>query len=144
MVRTQQTGNSSSTAAPLTPQSRGKRISKKKVLTYDGAKKKRRYRPGTVALREITFYQKNTNKLIALAPFARLVREIALECLGPNRMCRWQTTALEALQEATEAYMVALFEDTNRVAIHAKRVTIRPEDVRLVKYIRGRADVSEM
>ena len=41
------------------------------------------------------------------------------------------------LQEASEAYLVGLFEDTNLCAIHAKRVTIMPEDIQLVRRIRG-------
>ena len=42
-----------------------------------------------------------------------------------------------AIQEATEAYMVGLFEDTNLCAIHAKRVTIMPKDIQLARRIRG-------
>jgi len=50
---------------------------------------------------------------------------------------RFQSQAILALQEAAEAYMVSLFEDTNLVAIHAKRVTIMSRDLQLSKRIRG-------
>ena len=86
-----------------------------------GCKVRRRYRPGTVALREIRRYQKTTNLLIRKLPFQRLVREIAQQF---NMDLRFQSTALLAIQEAAEAYLVALFEDTNLCAIHAKRVRV--------------------
>ena len=50
---------------------------------------------------------------------------------------RMQSSALLALQEASEAYLVGLFEDTNLCAIHAKRVTIQPKDMQLARRIRG-------
>lgn len=92
------------------------------------------YRPGTVALREIRRYQKSTELLVRKLPFQRLVREIAQE-FKPD--LRFQSTAVLALQEATEAYLVGLFEDTNLCAIHAKRVTIMPRDMQLARRIRG-------
>ena len=97
-------------------------------------KKPKRYRPGTVALRDIRRYQKSTELLIHKLPFQRLVREIAQD-LNPS--LRFQTSALTALQEAAEAYLVDLFEDTNLCAIHAKRVTIKPKDIQLARRIRG-------
>ncbi|RGB43369.1 histone H3 [Rhizophagus diaphanus] len=101
--------------------------------------KPRRYRPGTVALREIRQFQKTTNLLIRKLPFSRVVREIAIEVLGPhsNVGYRWQSVAILALQEATEAYLVHLFEDANLCAIHAKRVTIMQKDIQLARRIRG-------
>ncbi|CAG8511720.1 13008_t:CDS:2 [Acaulospora morrowiae] len=101
--------------------------------------KPRRYRPGTVALREIRQYQKTTHLLLRKLPFSRVVREIALEVLGPNSEIgyRWQSTAILALQEAAEAYLVHLFEDANLCAIHAKRVTIMQKDIQLARRIRG-------
>ncbi|CAE7154061.1 unnamed protein product [Rhizoctonia solani] len=86
----------------------------------DGGKKKRRYRPGVVALREIRRYQKSTDLLIAKLPFSRVVREVAQDMTttqpgqagGYPAGLRWQSSALLALQEATEAYLVHLFEDT--------------------------------
>jgi histone H3 len=97
-------------------------------------KKVHRYRPGTVALREIRRYQKSTDLLIRKLPFQRLVREVAGEF---HSDMRFQSTALLALQEAAEAYLVGLFEDTNLCAIHAKRVTIMPKDMILARRIRG-------
>jgi histone H3 len=99
-----------------------------------GIKKPHRYRPGTVALREIRRYQKSTELLIRKVPFQRLVREIAMDF---KTDLRFQSTALLALQEAAEAFLVRLFEDTNLCAIHAKRVTIMPKDMQLARRIRG-------
>ena len=97
-------------------------------------KKPHRFRPGTVALREIRKYQKTTDLLIRKLPFQRLVREIAEDCkIG----LRFQSAAVLALQEAAEAYLVGLFEDTNLCAIHAKRITIMPKDLQLARRIRG-------
>ena len=98
------------------------------------ARTKRRYRPGTVALREIRRYQKSADLLIRKAPFQRLVREIVQDFKIDVRL---QSTALLALHEAAEAYLISLFEDTNLCAMHAKRVTIMPKDMRLAKRIRG-------
>jgi histone H3 len=97
-------------------------------------KKPHRYRPGTVALREIRRYQKSTDLLIRKLPFQRLVRELAQDF---KTELRFQSSAIAALQEASEAYLVGLFEDTNLCAIHAKRVTIMPKDVQLARRIRG-------
>jgi len=99
-----------------------------------GVKKPHRYRPGTVALREIRKYQKSTDLLIRKLPFQRLVREIAQDF---KTDLRFQSSAVLALQEAAEAYLVGLFEDTNLAAIHAKRVTIMPKDIQLARRIRG-------
>lgn len=99
-----------------------------------GAKKVHRYRPGTVALREIRRYQKSTELLIRKLPFQRLVREIAQESKAD---LRFQSTAIAALQEAAEAYLVSLFEDVNLCAIHSKRVTIMVRDIQLARRIRG-------
>ena len=99
-----------------------------------GVKKPHRFRPGTVALREIRRYQKTTDLLIQKLPFQRLVREIAQDI---KEDIRFQSTALLAIQEASEAYLVGLFEDTNLCAIHARRVTIMPKDIQLVRRIRG-------
>ncbi|GKU02872.1 histone H3 centromeric protein cse-4 [Fusarium langsethiae] len=98
---------------------------------------KRRYRPGTVALREIRHYQSGTKLLLRKLPFARLVREIALSMRPADAGLRWQSQAIMALQEAAEAFMVHLFEDTNLCAIHAKRVTIMQKDIQLARRIRA-------
>lgn len=108
-----------------------------------GVKKTHRYRPGTVALREIRRFQRSTDLLIRKLPFQRLVKEIMMQ-FKPIRLnsqgegdYRIQSTALMALQEAAEAYLVTVFEDTNLCAIHAKRVTIQPKDMQLARRIRG-------
>jgi histone H3 len=87
-----------------------------------------------VALREIRKYQKSTDLIIRKAPFQRLVREIGA---GFKEDLRFQSTAVLALQEAGEAYLVGLLEDSNICAIHAKRVTIMPKDIQLARRIRG-------
>ena len=101
-----------------------------------GQKKRRprRYRPGTVALREIRRYQKSLELLIRRMPFQRLVREIAQT---HNPYVRFQSGAILALQESAEAYLVGPLEDSNLCAIHAKRVTIMPKDIQLARRIRG-------
>ena len=96
--------------------------------------KPHRWRPGTVALRAIRKYQKSTELLIRKLPFQRLLREVAQDF---KTDLRFQSHAVLALQEASEAYLVGLFEDTNLVAIHAKRVTIMPKDIQLARRIRG-------
>ena len=103
--------------------------------SQQGKPKPQRYRLGTVALREIRRYQKSTELLIRKLPFQRLVREIAQD-LG-KRDARFQSGAIIALQEASEAYLVSLLEDSNLCAIHAKRVTIMPKDIQLARRIRG-------
>ncbi|PYI27287.1 histone-fold-containing protein [Aspergillus indologenus CBS 114.80] len=101
--------------------------------------RRRRYRPGTVALKEIRHYQRSFDLLIRKLPFARLVREVALDLLPAEvgSELRWQSHAILALQEAAEAFLVHLFEDTNLCAIHAKRVTIMQKDIQLARRIRG-------
>ncbi len=106
----------------------------RKHALYGGVKKAHRYRPGTVALRQIRKYQKSTDLLIRKVPFQRLVREIATEFL---KDVRFQSAALLALQEAAEAYLTSVFEDTNLCALHAKRVTIMPRDIQLARRIRN-------
>ena len=103
------------------------------------AVRKYRYRAGTVALREIRKYQKSTALLIRRLPFQRLVREV---CQGipeapPDWDLRWSGEAMSAIQEAAEAYIVSIFEDSNLCAIHAKRVTIMPKDMQLARRLRG-------
>ena len=99
-----------------------------------GLKRPMRYRPGTVALREIRRYQKTTELLIRKLPFSRLVREIAQDF---QTDLRFQPQVVAALQEAAEANLEGLFEDTNLCGIHAKRVTIMPKDIQLARRIRG-------
>ena len=118
------------------------KAARKSAPTSSKAKerKPRRYRPGTVALREIRKYQKSTDLLIRKVPFQRLVREI-IQNLRPDqshlRDLRVQSTAMLALQEASECYLTGLFEDANLCAIHARRVTLMPKDIMLARRIRG-------
>ena len=106
-----------------------------------GVKKRYRYRPGTVALKQIRQYQKSMELLIRKLPFQRLVREIAGDSkVITSPLCgkvRFQSAAIMALQEAAEAYLVGLFEDTNLCTIHARRVTIMPKDIQLARRIRS-------
>ena len=108
----------------------------RKTVPVVGVKKKKRYRPGVVALREIRKYQKSTELLIKKLPFQRLVKEITNEV--SSSPLRFQSMAILALQEASESYLIGLFEDTNLCAIHAKRVTIQPKDLQLARRIRGK------
>ncbi|CAG8444710.1 3446_t:CDS:2 [Ambispora leptoticha] len=110
---------------------------KKQARRTSGGVGRYRYRPGTIALREIRQYQKTTQLLLRKLPFARVVREIAEDFVTEGTGLRWQSAAIMALQEATEAYLVHLFEDANLCAIHAKRVTIMQKDLQLARRIRG-------
>ncbi|KAB1261824.1 histone H3.1 [Camelus dromedarius] len=113
MARTKQTARKS-TGGKAPRKQLATKAARKSAPATGGVKKPHRYRPGTVALREIRRYQKSTELLI-----------------------RSGCSAVMALQEACEAYLVGLFEDTNLCAIHAKRVTIMPKDIQLARRIRG-------
>lgn len=95
-----------------------------------------RYKPGTVALREIRRYQKSTDLIIPKAAFQRLVREITQKNKATKNF-RWQSLALLALQEAAENYIVRLLEDAQMCATHGKRITIQGRDIKLARRIRG-------
>lgn len=161
-----------STAVPKSKKSSSKSKSKK-VKSTSGVKKPFKFRPGTVALRDIRRYQKDGRLLLSRAPFYRLVKEIindyndtadgyklrqiygvqkgqmtsdtlrALENVKNLRSTdplRIQSSAVMAIQEATEMHMVNLFADTCLCAIHGKRVTIMPKDIQLARRIRGDAN----
>jgi histone H3 len=114
----------------------GAKHGKKDATTAQaGMKKSRRYRPGTVALREIRRLQTTTTPLLRRAPFRRLVREVSEQY--QNRAVRFQLTAIEAIQEAAEAYVISVLEDTNICALHANRVTAMPKDLQLARRLRG-------
>ena len=93
-----------------------------------------RFRPQTRPLREIRRYQRSTELLIRKLSFQRLVREIAQDV---RKDLRFQSSAVMALQEAAEAHIVSLFEDTNRATFHARRVTIQPKDMAFARRLRG-------
>ncbi|GJW13824.1 histone H3.3 isoform X1 [Tanacetum coccineum] len=154
MARTKQTARKSSGGKAPRKQlcANFKKTARKSVPTTGGVKKPHRYHPGTVALRFLFLviifidlmmlivhvksetYQKATDLLIRKLPFQRLVREIAQDF---KTDLRFQSHAVLALQEAAEAYLVGLFEDTNLCEIDAKGVTIMPKDVQLARRIRG-------
>lgn len=129
MARTKQTARKS-TGGKAPRKQLAAKAARKSAPAAGGVKKPHRYRPGTVALREIRRYQKvrfrsaaiccfdslltlmmqSTELLIRKLPFQRLVREIAQDF---KTDLRFQSSAVMALQESAEAYLVSLFEDTN-------------------------------
>ncbi|KAL9191287.1 hypothetical protein ACHAXT_000993 [Thalassiosira profunda] len=117
MARTKQTARKTTGGKYAPRKQLATKASRKTAPRAGGVKKPHRYRPGTVALREIR----------------RAVREIANDF---KQCLRFQSPSVLALQEAAEAYLVGLFEDTNLCAIHAKRVTIMPKDIQLARRIR--------
>jgi histone H3 len=140
MARTKQTARKS-TGGKAPKKALATVAARKSAPACGGVKKPYRFRPGTVALREIRKYQRNTDLLLRKLPFQRLVREIVQD-MGDKvdsrfRGIRFQSHALMAIQEASEAYLTGLFEDTNLCAIHAGRVTIMAKDMQLARRIRG-------
>ena len=133
MARTKQTARKS-TGGKAPRKTLATKAARKSAPADGGVKKPRRFKPGTVALREIRKYQKSTKLLIQKLPFQRLVREVAQDFKSD---LSFQSSGIMAVQEASEAYLTSLFEDTNLCAIHAKRVTIHPKDVQLTRRIRG-------
>lgn len=135
MARTKQSARKSvSGKAPRKQLARVHLAGRKIAPAVFHPQRKRRLRSGTRALREIRQFQKTTDLLIRRLPFQRLVKEISQD-YKPD--VRFQSVALEALQEAAESHLVSIFEDTNLCAIHAKRVTIMPKDMSLARRIRG-------
>ena len=114
-------------------------FAKKTAPAAGGMKEKRKmkFKPGTVALREIKKYQKSTDMLLPHAPFHRLVRSI---CSNIDSDLRFQSQALLALQESSEAYLTSVFEDANLCSLHANRVTVMKKDMDLARRIRGEAN----
>merc|ERR1712066_759759 len=134
MARTKTTARKSHVGVKRPRKELVSKTSRKSAPVMGGVKKPHRFRPGTVAIREIRKYQRSTDLLIRKLPFQRLVKDIAHE---KNPELRFQASALLALQEAVEAYLVGLFEDTNLCAVHARRVTIMVRDIKLARRIRG-------
>ena len=132
MARVKQTARKS-TGGKAPRKQLATKAARKAAPPVGGCKKPHRYRPGTVALREIRRYQKSTDLLLRKLPFQRLAREIAQIISGD---LRFQAAALAASQEASEAFLVGLMEDSNLCAIHARRVTIMPKDLQLSQRIR--------
>lgn len=132
MVRTKQTPRRVDVHAK--PKAVSKQVARKAVLQQATTPKKRAYRPGALALREVRRYQRSTELLIPRAPFRRLVREITQGFRADFRM---QSGAIAALQESGEAYLTRTFEDAQLCAQHARRSTLMPRDLRLTMRIRG-------
>ncbi|CAD6890487.1 unnamed protein product [Tilletia caries] len=109
MARTKQTARQST--GGKAPRAQLAKKAEKLARAAGGVKKPHRYKPGTVALREIRKYQKSTELCL---------RKLPLQRLG-----------------ASEAYLVSILADTNLAAIHAGRVTIRPKDMQLARRLRG-------
>ena len=133
MTRVKQTARKS-TGGKAPRKQLATKAARKAAPPVGGCKKPHRYRPGTVALREIRRYQKSTDLLLRKLPFQRLAREIAQNISAD---LRFQAAALAASQEASEAFLVGLMEDSNLCAIHARRVTIMPKDLKLSQRIQG-------
>jgi histone H3 len=133
MARTKQTARQS-TRGKAPRHHLATKAARKQARHTGGMKKPHHYRPGTVHIREIRKYQKNTDLLIRKAPLKRLAKEITTNLKSDLQM---QSMAILALQEASEAYLVHLFEDSNECAIHAKHVTIMPKDIQLAQHIQG-------
>jgi histone H3 len=131
MARTKQTA-SKSTGGKLPRKQLATKAARKSAPAAGGVKKPHRYRPGTVALREIRRYQKSYDLLIPKAPYMRFFREILQDKKSEMRI---QAAASLAAQEMSEAVLVQRFEDSNLCAIHAKRVTIMPKDLQLAQRI---------
>ena len=125
---------SSSTESPY--DSSGVEKPPRKVPVKKPVKKPRRFKPGTVSLREIKRYQKSTALLIPKTTFQRVVKEIIQGRLGARHL-RIQSAALGALQESAEAFLVRVLDDTNLCAVHCNRVTIKPKDMQLAQRISG-------
>jgi len=109
-------------------------VAHKHSRSTDGSKKRHRYRPGAQALKEIKKSQQRTDLLLRKRSMQRIVRAIASDSMQD---LWFQPQALAALQEATEAYMISSFEDSNLCALHGKRVTIMPKDMELARRLRG-------
>jgi histone H3 len=118
MAHTKQTA-CKSTGGKAPQKTLATKAARKSAPASGGIKMPHRYRPGTVSLHKIRKYKKSTEFLLRKAPFQRLVREITQDCKAD---LHFQSSALGASQEASEVYLVGLFEDTNVCAIHAKRV----------------------
>ena len=145
MARTKGTARKSASGVPTLSRNQARRlvVARAEARCRGGKEPKtdgpkpRRYRPGTVVLREIRRYQRSTELLIRRAPFDRLVRELVQDLWHGGHELRISPEAITALQEAVEAYLILLFEDTNLCTIHVKRVTIMPKDIQLVQRIHG-------
>eukprot|EP00866_Antonospora_locustae_P001854 jgi/Antlo1/1854/755 len=133
MARTKQTARKSTGGKAPRKQLATKAARKTASMDSEAAKRPTRFKPGSVALKEIRKYQKSTECLIRKLPFTRFVRDIASKFKAD---ARFGSSALACLQEAVENFLTTLFEEAYRCAIHAKRVTLFSKDVTLVMKIK--------
>ena len=143
MARTKQTA-ARSTGGKAPRKQLAEKAARKTKPIEGGIRKSYTHRPGTVALREIRKLQKTTHLQLRKKPFVRLVREIAQNCPDTafNSASEWRfkPEAIKALQVACEDFVTELNEESNRCAIHAKRVTLQPEDIKLAVTLRRDED----
>lgn len=121
--------------------SRGKRSNKEpaeakpKKKAEEKTKKAHRFRPGTVALRDIRKHQKSSDCLaFPKQPFQRLIREIAQDFKDD---LRFEAGVCDLMQLAAEDYLIQICQGANAAAIHAGRETVYPKDVQLCRLLRG-------
>ena len=133
MARTKQTARNS-TGGKAPRKEIAKKAARKAAPDDDGEKRRRHFRSGTVALREIRKLQKGTDLLIGKAPFNRVVHQVAEARMND---VRFQAGAVEALQHTAEDFLIELFEEAQVAALHAKRVTVMDKDIRLAVRMRG-------
>ncbi|TKY64052.1 histone H3 centromeric protein HTR12 [Spatholobus suberectus] len=132
--KAQSASTSTPQQSPATRRRRGEQEEPQEAPETQG-RKKRRNKPGSVALREIRHFQKSCELLIPAAPFIRCVKQITHS--HSTQVSRWTPEAVVALQEAAEEYLVHLFEDGMLCAIHAKRVTLMKKDIELARRLGG-------
>eukprot|EP01098_Paradermamoeba_levis_P013802 TRINITY_DN638_c0_g2_i1.p1 TRINITY_DN638_c0_g2~~TRINITY_DN638_c0_g2_i1.p1 ORF type:complete len:137 (+),score=15.93 TRINITY_DN638_c0_g2_i1:140-550(+) len=133
MARTKQTARLS-TGGKVPRKQVAYKAARKSAPSTGFVKKPHRYRPGTVALREIRKEQRSAERILPNRPFERIVREIAQDF---RTDLRWEKAAVIAIQEAAEHYLIGLFDDSNLVAIHTKRCSVMPKDILLARRLRG-------
>ncbi|KAH9389168.1 histone H3.3 [Tyrophagus putrescentiae] len=122
------------TGFKIAQQNSAAKLAGKSAPLTGSVKKPLRYRPGIVALRDIRQYQKSCKLLLPKLSFKRLVMEIAQDI---SVKVRFQDVAINGLQKAAEHHLVDCLKDANLCAAHAKRVTLQPKDIKLVRRIRG-------
>jgi len=105
----------------------------KRAASAPGTKKAHRFRPGTVAIREIRRYQRSDELIFPILAFDRLVREVAQDY---KTNLRFGKGAFRAIHLFTEYYVVSLLQDTQLAALHARRFTIMPKDIQIARRIR--------
>jgi histone H3 len=133
MARTKETGVKSAKKT-VAVKSGKKAVKSASGAKSSGVKRQHRFRPGTVALRQIRKFQKGTDLLIRKAPFQRLLRECAQ---GQKDGLRWAASAVAAVQEASENMLIGVLSDANLCALHTRRVTAMPRDLQLARRLRG-------